>query len=343
MTIAAKIGASLLAPFMAFGGGNHGSAPNAPVHDSHASFWSGGNIDMTKFFGTKAHAQGTNAKIKITGVDGPTTLAVNETGTWTVNVSSRGNASPLQYSVKWGDEGTMMSAARMNTTSTSSATFTHAYDASGTYTPVFTVTDAKGRTVSVDAASVQVGASVAHIDSLSPASGPAGTVVTLSGSNFGSSTAVRFDGGTVSTSTVQNSSSITFTVPSNIAAGSYRVWVTDDNGASNVVRFNVTAPATGRLSVNGVDAPTTLTIGEDGTWTVHAATNVSGSLHYSVVWGDENMMARAMSAIMPDTTQTSATFTHAYDAAGTYQPTFTITDDAGHTVSTSASVRVTDQ
>lgn len=342
MTIAAKLGATLLAPFMAFGGGNHASPPATQVHDTHSSFWSGGDMDMSSFFGTKAHAnENTNAKIKITGVDAPTTLAVGETGTWTVNVNSRGTASPLQYSVRWGDEGTMMRTASTNT-STSSATFTHAYDASGTYAPVFTVTDAKGRTTSVTAASVQVGANVAHITSLSPASGVPGTEVTLSGSGFGSSTSVRFDGATVSTSTVQSDSSITFTVPSNIAAGSYPVWVTTDNGTSNKVQFNVTAPVTGRLSVNGIDAPSTLEAGETGTWTVHAQTNLSGSLHYSVVWGDENMMARAFSAIMPNMTQTSATFTHAYDAAGSYQPKFTITDDTGHTVSTSASVRVTE-
>lgn len=342
MTIAAKIGATLLTPFMAFGGGNHGAQPAAHTYDTHTSFWSGGNIDMTKFFGTKAHAQDTNAKIKITGIDAPSTLALGETGTWTVNVNSRGNASPLQYSVRWGDEGTMMRAASTNT-ATSSATFTHAYDVSGTYAPVFTVTDAKGRTVSLTAASVQVGTNVAHITSLSPASGPVGTQVTLSGSGFGSTTVVRFDGATVSTSTVQSDTSITFTVPSNIATGSYPVWVTNDNGTSNKVQFNVTAPVTGRLSVNGIDAPTTLDVNEEGTWTLHANTNVSGNLYYSVVWGDENMMARAMSIVMPDSTQTSATFTHAYSAAGSYQPKFTITDDAGHTVSTSASVHVTDQ
>ncbi len=38
--------------------------------------------------------------------------------------------------------------------------------------------------------------------------------------------------------------------------------------------------------------------------------------------------------------QTSSTFTHAYQTAGKYQPKFTISDDAGHSQSVSASVVV---
>ena len=91
--------------------------------------------------------------------------------------------------------------------------------------------------------------------------------------------------------------------------------------------------------LSGIDAPTTLAVGEEGTWTLHAATNASGNLHYSVVWGDESASPlRAMA--LSSTEQSSATFTHVYDTKGTYAPKFTVSDDNGHSASVSASVVV---
>ena len=71
---------------------------------------------------------------------------------------------------------------------------------------------------------------------------------------------------------------------------------------------------------------------------MHAATNTSGNLSYTVDWGEESLMARMLSN---DTmTQTEATFTHTYTVAGAYNPTFTVTDADGHKASVSASVVV---
>ncbi len=50
-------------------------------------------------------------------------------------------------------------------------------------------------------------------------------------------------------------------------------------------------------------------------------------------------MARLFSA-NDEMTQTSATFTHAYQEAGTYTPEFTVTDENGNSAKVSATVVV---
>lgn len=327
-TIAAKLGASVLAPFMMFGG----MMPSSLASLYHAPL----RTDVNQ------------PALEITSIAGPTALAVNQDGTWTVRVNEATSTQNLQYSVNWGDTNAGVHAnALMQPIMQSSATFTHAYAVKGSYRPTFTVTDDQGHTVTKTAVAVRVTAAKAiapNITSITPASGQAGTLVTLSGSGFASSTIVHFGNGIVKNASVQSSSSLSFTVPTTKPAGTYNVWVNGGgNGKSNSVQFTVVATPIAHLSVNGIDAPAMLTVGEDGTWTVHAGTNVSGNLHYSVVWGDENTMLRALAMVMPQTTQTSATFTHAYGTAGSYQPTFTITDDAGDTVTASASVNVVTQ
>ena len=92
----------------------------------------------------------TGSTLSITGLDAPTTLSFNQSGTWTVRVASTVNAGTLHYSVVWGDENSVGTAAiRSNGSDTVSttSTFTHSYAKVGTYTPVFTVIDDAGHTV----------------------------------------------------------------------------------------------------------------------------------------------------------------------------------------------------
>lgn len=281
---------------------------------------------------------GSSTDLAITGISAPTSLAIGETGTWTVNVESQAEGN-LRYSVVWGDERTRRMAASDAEATQSSASFTHAYSASGTYAPKFTVTDADGTTVTKAAASVTVAddASV-EIASLSATSGYAGDRVTVSGSGFTDDTDVYVGSTLVTDATVSSSTSITFTVPS-IGAGSYDVYVENENGTSNAIRFELKATEAVRISVSGIDAPVRLVVDQEGTWTVHADTNVSGTLHYSVVWGDEGMLKRMFGA--QTTTQTSSSFTHRYSKEGTYMPTFTVSDGMGHDSIVRASVVVT--
>lgn len=277
--------------------------------------------------------------VTVKDVTGPTALSVGEDGSWTVDAKSSASTT-LSYSVTWGDENAqpaMMAATAKRVSS--SATFTHSYAAAGTYTATFTVTDSNGRTDSKDVkVHVSDAAAVAHVDSAAPTSGMASSTVTLTGTGFTDATKVTVGGHEASDLSVTDDSTLTFTVPS-IKAGDYNIRVWNDAGRSNAVAFTVTsAVPAAHLSVSGIDAPSTLTVNEDGTWTVHA-TGATGTLHYSVKWGDEPTGLRALfAAVAP--VQSSSTFTHAYAGAGTYTPTFTISDDSGHSESVSASVTV---
>lgn len=287
-------------------------------------------------------------ELSIESIDGPTALDIGEEGTWTVDVDGEFDGN-LNYSVKWGDEPVM---ARLFATEDGdtqfSATFTHTYHDEGTYMPEFTVTDEDGTSVSKAAAEVTVGDddnnddAAPQVDAIDPASAEAGETVTLTGSGFDADSNVFLSGTEANDVKVVSDTEITFTVPE-LDEGDYRVVVRDDDGRSTAVRLTIEADADveGRISVNGISAPSRLTVGEDGTWTVDAATNLDGNLTYSVDWGDEPMMARLMSA-NDEMTQSSATFTHAYQEAGTYTPEFTVTDEEGNSAKVSATVVVDD-
>lgn len=91
------------------------------------------------------------------------------------------------------------------------------------------------------------------------------------------------------------------------------------------------------VSIKNVTGPTTLKTGEVGTWTIKA--NVPGQItaEYSVVWGDESLVeARSITTSTSD----SATFTHTYTTAGTYNPKFTVTNTSKTTNTDSVSKQV---
>ncbi len=94
----------------------------------------------------------------ISGVSGPTTRDVGQTGTWTVNASDPENGT-LNYSVTWGDEPMIASGSVASPSSVAvqqTATFTHTYARVGTYHPTFTVTDNSGQSARTSL-SVRVG------------------------------------------------------------------------------------------------------------------------------------------------------------------------------------------
>lgn len=82
----------------------------------------------------------------ISGFSGPTTLAVNTTGTWTINASDPENGQ-LSYQVWWGDESyaPMASMASYAREFVQATTFTHAYINAGTYTVSIVVRDSSGQ------------------------------------------------------------------------------------------------------------------------------------------------------------------------------------------------------
>lgn len=212
----------------------------------------------------------------------------------------------------------------------------------------------------------------------SPTAGVVGTTVTLTGFGFTNSNTVLMDGSVAASNVPISSSiaiacttnptchgginqSIVFTIPSSLSPNcpvgsmcpmymrlvtpaSYQITVLNSNGTSNAITFTVTSGGTNnqQLSISGLDAPASLALGTQGTWTVHVLSNGQGNLHYSVVWGDENIYTNSgIMAPQNTTAQSSATFTHAYQRSGNYTPVFTVSDDFGHSVSASNTVVVT--
>ena len=94
-----------------------------------------------KYYKVRSCYDGGSAPV-ISGVKGPQTLEVGQTGTWTVTAYDKKGGS-LSYSVIWGDERTIAyppAASSDFNLPQQSATFTHSYSQAGTYTPKFIVT-----------------------------------------------------------------------------------------------------------------------------------------------------------------------------------------------------------
>lgn len=189
------------------------------------------------------------------------------------------------------------------------------------------------------------------ITSVVPSSASVGSMVTIKGSNLlfaGSAlnTSVTFnnaqtDSGTAPSTISYDGTTVTFAVPS-LPVGAYNVSVegVGISGRSNYLPFTITSNTTNRPPViSGGTFPTTLNVGQIGTWTINASDPQNGSLSYSVNWGDQPTVLPGTGVMSSSVVQTS-TFTHSYSSAGTYTITFTVKNAAGLTAQTSTTVQV---
>ncbi|MDP2650308.1 MAG: PKD domain-containing protein [bacterium] len=111
---------------------------------------------------------------------GPTTLAINQTGTWSISASDPEN-STLTYSINWGDAvfGPYPLGASADYSFRQTTTFQHAYSLAGTYTITMTVRDTSGQTTQTTTTVRVTGSGVSDIQfSVSPQSGAAPLTVT---------------------------------------------------------------------------------------------------------------------------------------------------------------------
>ncbi|HWC57733.1 MAG TPA: peptidoglycan-binding protein [Candidatus Paceibacterota bacterium] len=194
------------------------------------------------------------------------------------------------------------------------------------------------------------------ITAINPTSGGQGTQIWITGNNFTQGSTVAIGGNGYSFTVqpyIQNSNQLYFTFPTTtnsqcfvspctqqyLSAGTYQINVSNGYGSSNPAQFILNNTAGyGTLSITGIDAPSSLAVYNSGTWTVHVSGTNSNYLHYSVVWGDKGYYGS--NATSQSYYGTTATFTHAYQTRGTFTPRFTVTDDYGHSITSSTTVNV---
>jgi len=141
----------------------------------------------------------------------------------------------------------------------------------------------------------------------------------------------------------------TYGVPILVDPGTYTFTVQATNGTQTATQNyslrvlpkdgNNQAPV-----ISGVSGPTTLKVGETGTWTVRATDPNNGTLRYWVWWGDERSgpLTNIGDSTSPVYAQTS-TFTHIYNEPGNYSPRFLVLNDTKYSAETSLTVNVVSQ
>lgn len=139
------------------------------------------------------------------------------------------------------------------------------------------------------------------------------------------------------------------------AAGSnYLIRICKNSGQGNGAcdtsdaMFSITSGTTDSRApvINGIDAPTSLSVNQTGTWTVRATDPQNGTLSYTVDWGDAGQAIcptgyQCNTAVTASpSVQQNSTFTHSYSWTGTYTVRFTVRNSVGLSAQSSATVQV---
>jgi hypothetical protein len=264
--------------------------------------------------------------------------------------ASEPNDGSLTYAVDWGDTASgarMMAPAAFVQTST----FTHTYDATGTYTVQFSIKNEAGAVTKTSATVfVRDGANQsAPVISKLKASNIREKQATITWS-----TDDRTNGKLwyATTSPVDTTGAATITRPG--MTKKHKVMLTDltpgttyflivestnSDGStkSSEISFTTKAVADSTPVIERIDTDTTITLGDTATLTILAHDPNNRPLSYSVDWGDVSAL-RAMLAAKPITQTT--TFEHTYDATGTYTAVVTAENDNGQKTSQSITITV---
>lgn len=100
---------------------------------------------LTYVNGAPVYSCNTSSGVTVSGVSGPQSLSVYQSGTWTVSAYSQMGGT-LSYSVDWGDQPSYYyGATTPGYLQQQTSTFTHSYSQAGTYTARFTVTNQYGQ------------------------------------------------------------------------------------------------------------------------------------------------------------------------------------------------------
>lgn len=159
---------------------------------------------------------GTSASPSITSLSGPSTLGVGAVGQWSFTVQNPADTYAT-VSVQWGDQSSVTSSSQQIAgTGMQTVSFSHAYTQSGTYTPVFTVTSASGKST-MGSATVTVSGSNTNgltITSVTPSVVRVGSQIVIQGSGFSTyDNTVRFGSGGTQHVPSYNGTTIYYTIP----------------------------------------------------------------------------------------------------------------------------------
>ena len=225
------------------------------------------------------------AMVTITAVPVPVAVAggpyTGVVGT-AVSFSGSGSTAPtgqtLSYAWNFGDSSTGTGVSP-----------THTYTTAGSFTVTLTVTASGGGTATSTAMVTITAVPAPTISSFSPASGPIGTVVTISGSNLSSGTVPRVtlvqQGGSTLSAPVSASTanSLSFVIPPGAATGPISLMV-GTQSISSISPLTVTTsstftvsvtPGTGTL-IQGQSAALAVTVNSTNGFTGLAALTVTG-------------------------------------------------------------------
>ncbi len=100
--------------------------------------------------------------------------------------------------------------------------------------------------------------------------------------------------------------------------------------------------SSGTPVISGFSGPVSLSVNEVGTWKIIASDPANGSLNYSILWGDESTNGAMPNKTMAPASsiQQNTSFTHSYTSAGNYTVAVTVTNAAGKSSQSTASVQV---
>ncbi|HWR35267.1 MAG TPA: IPT/TIG domain-containing protein [Clostridia bacterium] len=219
----------------------------AYYHNSFGLGSSSGAPTITSFTPTSGSA-GDQVTITGTNFTGTTAVSFNGTNTATFNIASD---TQLTASVPLGATSGKIAVTNAAGTGTSSSDFS-------------------------------IASAPPTITSFTPASGPVGTAVTITGTNFTNSSAVKFNG-TTATFTVTNATTIQTTVP----------------GGAQTGKISVTAPGGTASSANDFTVTTTPPGTQTFTLNPTADTYVRGGTYSSTNFGASTLL-NARTSTVPD-------------------------------------------
>jgi hypothetical protein len=290
----------------------------------------------------------TNLSPTISGITAPTVLKTGEMGTWVVKASDPSNGT-LSYNVNWGDENNIFSRSITMLSQpifVQDTTFTHTYSKNGKYVIAFTVKNNDGQKTTSKVSVNIIGQTITTapvISNLNTNSIKTHNATINWMTDVKANSVVYFSKvSPVDTSTNSKPSRKALVLNHKIelkkleANTKYYVVVKSTNKMGTTtssetsfttlpIKNDSSAPVITELK--GVNS---IKVGETETITVNAYDPKNGSLSYSALWGDENLITKnAISVSEKPIFVQGATFSHIYSSPGTYTATFTVENSDG--------------